>query len=467
MNRIKRGFVIFCTAAIALSGTGAVPARAVTVTKANALSKADTYAVVDGIYSGICSMEWLEDTGSGKGDAITKKQTVQLGKDLSRQLSGKLHLKKDKSFKKIKYNKTMKRQDVIGVLYNSVGQYKLPGKLNKAKKGSVTYFVKRGILSKNRKKQYLNKKCTVSQAAAWASRLYTDIMDAKSKGSKGFFWKASKGSNTVYLLGSIHVGTTDMYPLSKKIRNAFLRSDSLYVECNVNTQQGTEDYLNNTMYTDGTTIKNHVSAKTYEELTKVCKKYNLNQEVVDQLKPWVIASSISSYYQFNTDSPEEISMYSELGVDNYFMYQAEVAGIPIRELETVTGQLDIFDSMTSAEQEEYLNYYMDKVLYSSQLERQLVKREMEEMWNCWINGDYETFQSLFIGASDTDSSDSNTLDEKLTGDRDDAMAEKIADMLDADDGKTYFVVMGSAHIETDGLVVDQLKERGYAVSRMK
>lgn len=464
MTRTKRAIAVFC-AVILLLSSGAMPisAQAVTMKQANKLNKSDKITLAESWYFGLYEYSWLQQW---KG-SLTKKQTQQLGSQLAKLISDDFGLKKDKSFKKVKYNKSMKRKDVISVLYNAVGKYKLPGKLNKAKTGSVSYFVKRGILTNTKKKQYLDKKCTAEQAIVWASNLYYDILDTKKEGSKGFFWKATKGTNTVYLMGSIHVGISSMYPVNKKVRNAIRQADSLFVECNSGTDEGQDAYLAKTTYTDGTTIKNHISAKSYEELTKVCQKYGLNQQVVDTLKPWYVANTISSFYEYDTNSYSDIAYYSLMGIDNYFMDIAEQAEIPIGELETVSGQLDIFDTMSDSEQQEYLDFYMDKVLYSSQEERDALMYVKMDMWRCWAKGDYQAFKERYTDNSDISDNSDSSLSDKLTGERDTAMADKIAEMLDADDGKTYFIVIGSAHVETDGLVVDQLKAKGYNISRVQ
>ena len=38
---------------------------------------------------------------------------------------------------------------------------------------------------------------------------------------KAIFWKVTSPTSTVYLLGSIHLGSKDMYPLPKEIEDAF------------------------------------------------------------------------------------------------------------------------------------------------------------------------------------------------------------------------------------------------------
>src|SRR5258707_3853038 len=50
---------------------------------------------------------------------------------------------------------------------------------------------------------------------------------------KAIFWKASSPTSVTYLLGSIHLGTKDMYPLPVEIEDAFAGSVALLVEADV------------------------------------------------------------------------------------------------------------------------------------------------------------------------------------------------------------------------------------------
>src|SRR3569833_4420418 len=58
--------------------------------------------------------------------------------------------------------------------------------------------------------------------------------DAEAPAARRYlFWRASSPGSTVYLLGSIHIGRPEMYPLSSAIDQAFARADALVVEADV------------------------------------------------------------------------------------------------------------------------------------------------------------------------------------------------------------------------------------------
>src|SRR3569832_968705 len=58
--------------------------------------------------------------------------------------------------------------------------------------------------------------------------------DAEAPAARRFlFWRVSSPGSTVYLLGSIHFGRPEMYPLSSAIDQAYARADALVVEADV------------------------------------------------------------------------------------------------------------------------------------------------------------------------------------------------------------------------------------------
>lgn len=78
----------------------------------------------------------------------------------------------------------------------------------------------------------------------------------------------------------------------------------------------------------------------------------------------------------------------------------------------------------------------------------------------WAAGNLDGFKKLFVEAGQLEDSESA---QRLLGDRDKAMAEKLAELLEAEGEATYFVVVGAAHYAVDGMVVDLLRDRGYDV----
>ncbi len=96
--------------------------------------------------------------------------------------------------------------------------------------------------------------------AAQAPRL---PLPAPAAAKKALFWKVSSGENVGYLLGSIHLGSKNMYPLAKEVEDAFERSTALIVEVDINRvdQQGMQAMIFPRDLHGGRLLWNHVARR--------------------------------------------------------------------------------------------------------------------------------------------------------------------------------------------------------------
>ena len=110
---------------------------------------------------------------------------------------------------------------------------------------------------------------------------------------RSMFWKVSSGERVAYLLGSIHFGSKDMYPLPKEIEDAFDRSAVLLVEADLN-HLDLQKMKALAEYTSDDTLWNHVSKQVRQRLEEFCGKYGFRPAAIARLKPWVVAVMVST-----------------------------------------------------------------------------------------------------------------------------------------------------------------------------
>jgi len=88
---------------------------------------------------------------------------------------------------------------------------------------------------------------------------------------RAFFWKATLGEGTVYLLGSMHFASKSFYPLRKEIEQAFAAADALVVEVSMD-EEGVNTYRTiverEGSYRGTETIKDHISENTFSGCDK-------------------------------------------------------------------------------------------------------------------------------------------------------------------------------------------------------
>src|SRR5579871_2273215 len=173
---------------------------------------------------------------------------------------------------------------------------------------------------------------------------------AQPKPRRFLMWKATSPTTTVYLVGSIHVGDSSMYPLPKEVEAAFAAAKVLAVEINIkNADQAKMIGLIQQygLYTAEDSLTKHLPKETQAALDDYCTKHNVPRQGMEQLKPWVVAVTITAMaWQQAGEDPS-------LGIDMHFLDESKPPQ-RIDELETMESQLAIFAEATEEEQQSML-----------------------------------------------------------------------------------------------------------------
>ena len=386
---------------------------------------------------GISIIEWYYDGSFRSEIPLEKLETIL---SLTEKKIAALNLEKNENFKSVSYKGDNSRGDIVNRLYNIVAQYDLP-----VGNSAVDYLKERKVLRGSSNGLQLEKSATTEQAVILAVRLIKDTYDLAQQSGKGVAWVVENDDTVVYLLGSIHAGTPEIYPFNEKLLSAFNQSDALLLEVNPFAPGALEYNIEKSMYQDGKTIKNVVSEEIYTKVEKFAQKYELPLDQIITQKPWSLASNLTTFSLSENFgiSTEEISFY---GIDYYFLNKAFLQGKPVIELEGMKAQVDGFDEISLKGQEDYLAGELDSILVDN---GKGVSKAIQESLNYWKNGDIESFEkNVKVSASVP-----SELNKMLFGVRDEEMAKKIMTLLESEEKGTYFVVVGAGHFLVDKISV--------------
>jgi len=104
---------------------------------------------------------------------------------------------------------------------------------------------------------------------------------AQPKPRRFLMWKAASPTTTVYLVGSIHLGDSSMYPLPKEVESAFAAAKVLAVEINIkNADQGKMMGLIQKygLYTGDDSLTKHLPKDTQAALDDYCTRHNVPRQ---------------------------------------------------------------------------------------------------------------------------------------------------------------------------------------------
>ena len=269
--------------------------------------------------------------------------------------------------------------------------------------------------------------------------------------SPGYMWEVKYNDNTVYLVGSIHIGDDTLYPLDPKYDKAFEEADYLAVEVDVTKETNNEHQKldeNKMYYMDGTTLKDNVSKQTYAKIEDYLIQNNLDLNAFDIHKPWLI-----SYFTFSQVALE--SPYNaKKGIDWYFLQEALKNKTPIIELEPSELQNNLLANFSNEMQERLLNITLDS--YNSGT----IYDDFDALVAAWKEGDEAALLKMLDDmAGDTE------YYKAMKTDRNIDMAEKIEDYLTSNNKEVYFVVVGALHYPGEKGIIKLLQDKGYTVVR--
>lgn len=272
---------------------------------------------------------------------------------------------------------------------------------------------------------------------------------AQPKPRRFLMWKATSPSTTVYLVGSIHVGDSSMYPLPREVESAFAAAKVLAVEINIkNTDQAKTIGLVQKygVYADDDSLAKHLSKETQAALDDYCIRHNVPRMGMEKLKPWLVAISIAQMaWQQAGEDPS-------LGIDMHFLDESKPPQ-RIDELETFESQFSIFAEATEEEQQSMLA----SILKQGDKVKDLIKRTQA----AYMAGDPEALQKVM---DEQDDVGSKSLEKKLLDDRNVVMTGKMEEYLRG--SAPVFAVVGSAHIIGDKGIAKQLRDKGYKVEQV-
>jgi len=266
---------------------------------------------------------------------------------------------------------------------------------------------------------------------------------------KCLMWKAVSGPNVVYLLGSIHLGGKDMYPLPKVIDDAFKRSKAMVVEVDitkVDPGEMSQLVAAKGVYTGDDTLWAHLSKPTADKVKKFFEKYSISEEASSKMKPWLAGITASVLPMMKA------GMDPNLGIDKHFLDLAE-GKKKIEAAETAKFQLDLLSSLPDNVADTYLNWTVGEVSKSKEEDLKLEK--------LWKQGDAEALNAVISQHP----KELDGLMRSLLEDRNPHMADVAEKYLKGNGGPCFFVV-GAGHLIGKEGVVAILQKRGYTVYQL-
>jgi len=276
---------------------------------------------------------------------------------------------------------------------------------------------------------------------------------------KLFLWKATRGKDIVYLLGTIHVATPKLYPMPIEVDEAFDRSKLLIVEIAIDRRPVDANMVQQLVKNCGTytlpdKLSNHMSPGTRKVFEDYLKWSGESWKMYEQYKPWYVTELTTASIPMRSEEMSKVR--SSLGIDRYLLGRAKATHKPVADLETIDFQLRLSSNLSEDVQDKLLQVTLLGVKDSPTI--------LNDSFTAWRNGDAAKMNAVVtkIVREHPDLAPYNKI---LLDNRNATMASTLEELMKTKPGP-YFVAVGSGHMVGDTGLVVQLKKRGFTVEQV-
>lgn len=282
--------------------------------------------------------------------------------------------------------------------------------------------------------------------------------EEQSKVSPALYKVFDDRGNVAWLFGSIHVGTEDFYPLPEYVLSAFDGSDALAVEVDIlaleTDLQTQTDMMSMMVYTDGTTIKDHISPEVYYQAVAFLKACGAYMPVLDSYKP------ILWYSYLDSCATLMLGYDAELGVDYHMLKRAKDQGKKVLEVESAVEQYTLLADLSPE-----LQAFLLENTVNSCSNLMAYRMALLMLVGAWEQGNTEALAAnVNIKPMFMEEAYKLLYEEYsqiLLTARDEGMTQYVVDALSS--GEEVFICVGAAHVVGENGVVSQLRQLGYTV----
>jgi uncharacterized protein YbaP (TraB family) len=275
--------------------------------------------------------------------------------------------------------------------------------------------------------------------------LLVAITRADTDMSHGLLWEISKpGQQSSWLFGTIHSEDPEILDLAAAVRQTFDASNSVVLEILMDTDAMM--YSSTAMLMlDGRSLPDVIGMPLYTKVAALIASRGIPELVLNRMKPWAAAVTLSTP-----------ALETGMVLDRMLYEDAVKQGKAVYGLETMQEQLDLFDSMSEADQIILLQDAIDNLQQLEAMHAELLTAYKQR----------DLGRLLAINEASMQSGDQRLADDfqrRLIDDRNQRMAERVQPYLQK--GKA-FVAVGALHLPGKTGLLELLQQQGYSVRRV-
>lgn len=264
------------------------------------------------------------------------------------------------------------------------------------------------------------------------------------------FYKAERNGQIVYVLGTLHVGRADFYPLRPAIETAVRQSARIYLEID-HDKSDVEQKMAQAMLCQRPCLKEALSESEWNTLAQRLGNQQAVLRELEKMRPWAaaIVLTLGDFVALGLSAQEGVENRVSMLADN---------GSKMVGLESAEEQIRLFTNMTPAEQKEMLAQWLNMTAR----ERMNLNLQLVELWK---SGDadamhawYKQTETRYSGSPSV----AESFDRKFLVARNQILVDRLLAQVGGAAGP-FFLAVGALHLGGPDGVLALLKKQGFKV----
>ncbi|KND57142.1 hypothetical protein BSCH_02068 [Candidatus Paraburkholderia schumanniana] len=269
------------------------------------------------------------------------------------------------------------------------------------------------------------------------------------------FYVATKGSTTLYVLGTLHVGFASDYPPKQPFRQRILAaldaSPTLALEISPDELLLSQDDVNRYGMCRSECLIDYLPDSMWK---KVEARMRGNPEALKELRhtrPWLASMLIETYDTLKAGFQSEYGTEAQLQ-NVYLRARGQIVG-----LETLNEQISTFTRLTSAQQREMLA----QDLVQTPAENIADVKELHRLWRIGDADALKAWDNAKSSKLARNKALAAQVDNRVVYQRNQRFAARMVQLAAPD--KPVFVAIGALHLGGPRGVLELLRKRGFVV----
>ena len=190
-----------------------------------------------------------------------------------------------------------------------------------------------------------------------AQRTQLDTSVANMPYAEGLVWEATKGADTITVVGTMHIYDPRLEALRAKLADTITTADLVMLEATPEEEAKLQDLIvtdpGRLFIVDGPTLPELLDEETWNLIADAAQQRSIPPFMAAKMQPWYLSLTLAIPTCAMTDMVAGVR-----GLDQMIIQDAEAAGVPLQAVEPFTTLFDVFNGDSIEEQVDMLRVNM-------------------------------------------------------------------------------------------------------------